>query len=91
MAKKGIKFTDQHKMKLKKAKLKNPVRYWLGKKRDEKTTNKIRKTLTGRKNGSPSKITRQKIGEANKGKLKGRKQLQETIEKRKKSMIGKNK
>ena len=33
--KKGGKLSNEHKEKLRQAKLKNPIRYWLGKKRDE--------------------------------------------------------
>ncbi len=44
---KGKKLSDIHKQKLKEAKLKNPVRYWLGKKRDKKTINAIVKSRKG--------------------------------------------
>jgi hypothetical protein len=41
--KKGTKHTSKSIQKIRKAKLKNPTRYWLGKKRNKKTIEKIRK------------------------------------------------
>jgi len=53
-ANKGKKLTEKHKQKLREATLKNPTRYWLGKKRIpllEETKEKIRKKLKGNTHG----------------------------------------
>lgn len=42
---KGRTFTDAHKQKLREAKLKNPVRYWLGKNLSEETKQKISESV----------------------------------------------
>lgn len=56
---KGTKFSKEHKEKLKQAKLKNPVRYWLGKKME---------CICGNKNPAKRFEVRKKIGDANRGK-----------------------
>jgi hypothetical protein len=44
---KGRKLTEEHKQKLRDAKLKNPTKYWLGKEIPEETKQKISTTLKG--------------------------------------------
>ena len=52
MAQGGKKLTKEHKEKLRQAKLKNPVRYWLGKSFNDETKKKISETLKEKfKNG----------------------------------------
>ena len=51
-ARKGMKFTDEHKENMRQARLKNPVRYWLGKKRppiSEETRRKMSDAHIGEK------------------------------------------
>jgi len=65
-----IVLTEEHKEKLRQAKLKNPVRYWLGKKghsQSEETRKKISEAGKGR---VVSKETRRKLSKALKGKKK---------------------
>lgn len=45
---KGLKLSEEHRRKLKEAKLKNPTRYWLGKKRSEATKKKMKLFQVGR-------------------------------------------
>ena len=71
--------SKEHREKLRIAKLRNPVRYWLGKKRDEKTNKKISLTLTGKplsaatKNKISRRLKEIGAGRWNKGKLLGSK------------------
>lgn len=58
------KMTDEARAKMRAAKLKNPVRYWLGKKRDPETTRKANLKKIGRKLTEEHK---RKIGLASKG------------------------
>lgn len=46
---KGEELSEEHKEKLKEAKLNNPVRYWLGKERSEETKEKISRANKGRR------------------------------------------
>ena len=71
----GKKHSKEAKEKMRKAKIKNPVRYWLGKKRSEETIKKMSEAVKG-KHYSPktefkkghiiSKETRKKMSKANK-------------------------
>ena len=75
MPHKGYKHTKEHIEKNRQSKLKNPTRYWLGKKRDENTKIKISKNRTGKCIGdnNPSKRpeVREKIGKSSLGRNKG--------------------
>lgn len=63
---KGKKHSEETKRKQKEAKLRNPVRYWKGKKRDLETKEKIRKKNIGRK---LSEKTKEKMSLSRKGHL----------------------
>lgn len=69
MAKKGVPKTEEHKRKLREAKLRNPVRFWLGKKNpmSQECKDKISKTTKGKKKSPMSDIHRKNIGKAGKG------------------------
>jgi len=64
---KGKKLSEEHKEKLRQAKFKNPTRYWLGKKRSDKTRIKISQAQKG-KPLLLSEESRKKRGERIKGK-----------------------
>lgn len=70
-------FSVEHREKLRKAKLRSPVRYWLGKKRDKTTNDKIRLSLLGKPLSDTTKLKISKklkkigAGKWNKGKLSG--------------------
>lgn len=66
-ANRGHKMSIEAREKMRTLALKNPKRYWLGKKRYPETVEKVRLALTGRKNGPCSEETKRKISEANKG------------------------
>lgn len=49
-------FTEEHKKKLSEAKIKNPTRYWLGKKRSEATKRKVSEGHVGKKHSEKTRI-----------------------------------
>jgi len=69
----GYKQTKEHKQKLSEAKLKNPVRYWKGKKRSEETKIKISKAKSGFNHHMwgkhVSEEVKRKISNSEKGKI----------------------
>lgn len=93
----GVSFTPEHREKLRQAKLRNPMRYWLGKKRDPEMMKRIWDKNRGRPSWNAGKTgvfgkstlqlwSKQRKGRAppNKGKpspLRGRKHSPETIQK----------
>ena len=52
----GRQFTEEHKKKLSEAKIKNPTRYWLGKKRSEATKRKVSEGHVGKKHSEKTRI-----------------------------------
>ncbi len=65
MAIKGVRLSEEHKAKLREAKLKNPVRYWFGKKRPEVKswlhTPEVHKKISDTERGRPSPLKGTKL------------------------------
>jgi len=55
---KGMKFSETHRKNLSISKLKNPSRYWLGKRRSKETIGKFRKSHIGKKQSKETKLKR---------------------------------